>query len=227
MAIENSKRETGFSVTNQSFSAPLSQVYVIDDDLQMRQSLHFLLTTAGYQCWPFSSATDFLEHLPNLTPSPILLDIRMEKISGIELLSILADRGINWPIIIMTAHGDVATAVRTIKLGAAEFLEKPFELETLESVLQLASKNLLHIQATEGAKHNSKRLFNTLTSREYEVVAELVAGSPNKAVAFSLSLSIRTVEMHRSNALAKLRAKSIAEVLRLAADSGIQLTPRP
>ena len=226
MTIENSKLEIRLAVPTQSFSATLSQVYVIDDDLQMRRSLHFLLTSAGYQCWPLAS--DFLEHLPNLTPWPILLDIRMEKISGIELLSILADRGINWPIIIMTAHGDVATAVRAIKLGAAEFfLEKPFEPETLESVLQLASKNLFQIQATEEAKHNSKRLFDTLTPREYEVVSELAAGSPNKAVAFSLSLSIRTVEMHRSNSLAKLRVKSIAEVLRLAADGGIKLTPPP
>ena len=226
MVIENSKLETGLLTADQPILESRRQVYVIDDDLQMRRSLHFLLSGAGYQCWTFSSASDFLEHLPDLTPSPILLDIRMEKISGIELLSILADREIGWPVIIMTAHGDIATAVQTIKLGAAEFLEKPFELEALESVLQQASKNLLVIQVAEEAKHNAKRLFDALTSREYEVVSQLAAGSPNKAVAFSLSLSTRTVEMHRSNALAKLRVKSLAEVVRLAADGGIKLTPR-
>lgn len=227
MLIENSTPEMASPSPDQPLSAPSSQVYVIDDDLQMRRSLHFLLSSAGYQCWTFSSASDFLEHLPSLTPAPILLDIRMEKISGIELLSILADRGIGWPVIIMTAHGDVSTAVQTIKLGAAEFLEKPFELETLELVLQSAFANIVQIQATEEAKRKSKSLFDTLTSREYEVVSQLAAGSSNKAVAFSLSLSIRTVEMHRSNALAKLHVKSIAEVLRLAADACIKITPHP
>jgi len=227
MVIKNSKLETGLHPVGQPLLASRSQVYVIDDDLQMRRSLHFLLSSAGYQCWTFSSASDFLEHLPNLTPSLILLDIRMKEISGIELLSILADRGIAWPVIIMTAHGDIATAVQTIKLGATEFLEKPFEFETLESVLQRASKSLFGIQAAEEAKHNSKRLFDTLTSREYEVVSQLAAGSPNKAVAFNLSLSTRTVEMHRSNALAKLGVKSIAEVLHLAVDGDINLTPSP
>lgn len=225
MQIENSTPEMAYPYTDQLPSAPPSHVYVIDDDLQMRRSLHFSISSAGYQCWTFSSASDFLKHLTNLTPATILLDIRMEKISGIELLSILADRGIGWPVIIMTAHGDVATAVQTIKLGAVEFLEKPFELETLESVLQLASKNLLQTQAAQEAKNNSKRLFDKLTSREYEVVSQLAAGSPNKAVAFALSISIRTVEMHRSNALAKLYVKSIAEVLRLAADGSIVITP--
>ena len=106
-------------------------------------------------------------------------------------------------------------------------MEKPFELETLESVLQSAFANLVEIQSREEAQRNSKRLFDTLTCREYEVVSQLAAGSPNKAVAFSLSLSIRTVEMHRSNALAKLHVKSIAEVLRLAADACINITPHP
>lgn len=227
MLIEHSTPEMASPSADQPLSVPPSQVYVIDDDLQMRRSLHFLLSSAGYQCWTFSSASDFLDNLTNLTPSPILLDVRMEKISGIELLSILADRGIGWPVIIMTAHGDVATAVQAIKLGAIEFLEKPFELETLESVLQSAFASLVQIQTGEEAQRNSKRLFDTLTSREYEVVSQLAAGSPNKEVAFSLSLSIRTVEMHRSNALAKLQVKSIAEVLRLAADACIKLTPHP
>jgi two-component system response regulator FixJ len=227
MVVENSKLETRLLPLDQPLLPSQHQVYVIDDDLQIRQSLHFLLSSAGHQCRMFSSASDFLEHLPNLTPSLILLDIRMKEISGIQLLTILADRGIAWPVIMMTAHGDIATAVQTMQLGASEFLEKPFELEMLEAVLQRASKNLFRIQAAEEAKRNSKSLFDTLTSREYEVVSQLAAGSPNKAVAFSLSLSPRTVEMHRSNALAKLGVKSIAEVLHLAADGSIDLTPAP
>lgn len=226
MLIENSKLETRLPHIDPPPSMQKNQVYVIDDDLQIRRSLHFLLSSSGYQCWTFSSALDFLEHLPNLTPAPILLDVRMEKISGIDLLAILADRGIRWPVIIMTAHGDIATAVQTIKLGAIEFLEKPFELETLESILQPAFANLLQIQAAEEVRNNSMRLFEALTAREFEVVSQLTAGAPNKEVAFNLSLSTRTVEMHRSNALAKLHVKSIAEVLRLAAEGGIKLTPR-
>lgn len=225
MLIENSKRDEELICLDQAPSKD-RPVYVVDDDLQMRRSLHFLLSNSGYRCWTFSSASDFLEHLPDLAPSPILLDVRMDHISGIDLLSILSDRGINWPVIIMTAHGDIATAVQTIKLGAVEFLEKPFEFSSLEAVLQLAFKNHLQLKAAEEAKQLSKRLFDTLTTREYEILSQLAGGLPNKEVAFRLSLSTRTVEMHRSNALAKLRVKSIAAVIRLAADGGIQLITR-
>ncbi len=226
MLNENLNHDSASPSNTQTLLPTPSTFYVIDDELQMRRSLHFLLSNSGYQCWTFASASDFLENLPNLTPSPILLDVRMEKVSGIDLLSILADHGIKWPVIIMTAHGDIATAVQALKLGAIEFLEKPFELEMLQSVLQSASANLLQIQKLEHAKQNSKRLFDKLTAREYEVISQLAAGSANKEVAFHLSLSPRTVEMHRSNALSKLHVRSIAEVLRLATDGDIKFAPQ-
>jgi two-component system response regulator FixJ len=227
MADNSSKVETGSPFVEQPLSTQERQVYVVDDDPRIRRSLHFMLSSEGYQCWTFSSASDFLAHLPDLVPSPILLDIRMEKISGMQLLTILADREIFWPVIMMTAHGDITTAVQTIKLGATDFLEKPFELHELTAILDTALASILQMQDLENVKHKTKRLFNLLTSREHEVISRLATGSPNKTVAFNLSLSTRTVEMHRSNALAKLHVKSIAEVITLASIGGIKLTPDP
>ena len=125
-------------------SAPkqVSRIYVIDDDLQIRRSLHFLLATAGFISWPFASALDFLENLPDLEPAPILLDVRMPTFGGIELMSMLVERGIRWPTIVMTAHADIPVAVQSIKLGATDFLEKPFDFEALEASLKVAVAQL-------------------------------------------------------------------------------------
>lgn len=200
---------------------PTKQVYVIDDDSELRRSLKFLLSTAGFVSWPFASASDFLDNLPNLKPAPILVDVRMEPISGVELMAILSERGIKWPVIVMTGHGDIPIAVQAIQLGAIEFLEKPFKLESLESSLHTAMVDLSNIAMAEESRSKSKRLFGALTSRELEVMQELMKGTPNKMAAYNLSLSVRTIEMHRANALAKLECRSIAEVIRIARDAGI------
>ena len=106
-------------------------LYVIDDDIAVRRSLHFLLSTAGYTTWPFACAFDFLENLPSLQPAPILLDIRMPEIDGIDLLIELFGRQIMWPIIVVTAHADIAVTMQAIKYGAIDLLEKPVDFETL------------------------------------------------------------------------------------------------
>ena len=196
-------------------------IYVIDDDAHCRRSLHFMLPTVGFNSWPFACAADFLESLTSLKPAPILLDVRMDDIDGVALMRILAGRGIKWPVIIMTGHGNIATAVETIKLGAIEFLEKPFELKLLETSLHTASVQLTSIKVAEEIRRNSRTLFDSLSRREINVILLLMKGSPNKIAANELSLSVRTVEMHRSNALRKLRVKSIAEAVRLANDSEI------
>lgn len=201
-------------------------VYVIDDDLQMRRSLHFLLSTAGYVSWPFSSATDFLDNLSDLEPGPILIDVRMPTIGGIELMKMLVDRGIRWPMIVMTANADIPVAVQSIKLGATEFLEKPFDFETLEASLKAAMIQLAAVKNADEVRKISHRLFDLLSPRENEVLMVLIDGQPNKVAAYQLSLSVRTIEMHRANALAKLRVKSLAEVIRLARDAGIAMPQR-
>lgn len=195
----------------------ISLVYVIDDDSEMRKSLHFLLSTMQMRSWPFVSGEDFVQQLPTLEMAPILLDIRMAGMDGFDVLNELAARKINWPIIVMTAHGDIAIAVRAMKLGAIEFLEKPFETGALETALARAFATGKEIHEAESRQAGAKRLFQTLTDRENQVIEALLEGASNKVVAYRLGLSVRTVEMHRGNAMAKFGLKTIAEVGALSA----------
>ena len=203
----------------------VNQVYVIDDDVEVRRSLHFLLSTAGFVSWQFASASDFLDNLPNLDPAPILIDLIMGPISGIELMTILAARGIRWPVIVMTAYADIPSAVQTTKLGAIDFLEKPIEFNQLEASLHTAIAQLSAVKNAAEIQSTSHMLFDSLSSREVKVMMALMEGLSNKAAAHQLSISVRTIEMHRANALLKLNVKSIAEVIRLSSDAGIILTP--
>lgn len=199
-------------------------VYVIDDDTQIRRSLHYLLSTVGITSWPFATAADFLDSLATLEPAPVLLDIRMPEMDGIQLMNTLLERGNGWPIIVMTAHGEIPIAVQAIKLGAIEFLEKPFEFEALDLSLHAAFAQLSNIKEASANRDSARHLFDLLTAREIDVVKFLVQGSPNKVAAHMLSLSVRTIEMHRANALAKLNVKSLAEVVRLASDAKLDLS---
>ncbi|WP_336596121.1 response regulator transcription factor [Sphingopyxis bauzanensis] len=192
-------------------------VYVIDDDGDVRQSLHFLLGTSHIRAWPFAAAEDFFDLLPTLKPAPLLLDLRMPKMDGLQVLEELRCRDVSWPVIIMTAHGDIATAVRSVKMGAIEFLEKPFEIGLLDEALAAAFGMLGTLQETAATRSHARALLDSLSPREQDVVATLLDGSPNKLAAHQLGLSVRTVEMHRKNALTKLRLKSIAEVVALVA----------
>lgn len=190
-------------------------VYVVDDEVAVRRSLQFLLSTAGFTGWPFSSAFDFLDNLPNLRPAPILLDINMPEIDGMDLLSELANREIKWPVIAMTGNAGISVAVQAIKNGAVDLLEKPLDFDVLEAALGDAAERLSNIKDSAETRRNARRLLERLSSRETEILALLIDGLPNKVVAHHLSLSIRTIEMHRSNALRKLKVKSIAAVLHL------------
>ncbi|GAA0731774.1 response regulator transcription factor [Sphingomonas japonica] len=191
------------------------QVYVIDDDVDVRKSLHFLLTTAGVAAWSFADAADFLNALDGLRPAPILLDVRMPGIDGLDLLALLVERDISWPVIMMTAHGDVPIAVRAMKLGATEFLEKPFPPEMLDQALARAFAMLDIVLVQHRTRDEARGQITALSTREREVLTVLIKGIANKEAAARLGLSTRTVEMHRASALAKLRRKSIAEVMTL------------
>jgi two-component system response regulator FixJ len=197
-------------------SAPNGRaVYVIDDDVDLRKSLHFLLATASIRVWPFACATDFIEHLPHLDPAPILLDVRMADMDGLKLLEILKERGVTWPIVVMTAHGDITTAVQAMKLGAIEFLEKPFDPQSLQGILDQAFALVEDTQTRLAARLDARRLIDQLSRREWQTITILMRGALNKVAAHELGLSPRTVEMHRGNALAKLGLKSMAEVVAL------------
>ena len=197
-----------------------SPVYIIDDESDVRRSLHFLLSTIGLVSWPFACAQDFLDSFGGLEPAPVLLDIRMPAMDGLELMTVMRERGVNWPTIVMSAHGDIKVAVKAIKLGAIEFLEKPFEFEALDLSLQVAFAQLAHVNDRFAAGNAARAAFASLSPREADVINVLMRGMPNKTAAHVLDLSVRTVEMHRANALAKLQVKSIAEVIRLASAIG-------
>lgn len=191
------------------------RVYVIDDDSDIRRSLHSSLGSAGIVAWPFASAQDFLEHEASLDPGPILLDVRMPGIGGIELLARLRKLEIDWPVIMMSAHGGIPIAVQSMKLGAVDFLEKPFNFGELELLLRKAHKQINERKASSLTRRQADAIFATLTPREAQVIDLLVAGAPNKTVASELGISLRTVETHRAKALEKLGVKSLALVVAL------------
>jgi len=201
-------------------------VYVIDGDTEVRRSLHHEISTYGFISWPFASPSDFLENLPTLQPAPIMVEVGMGPISGLQLLRIIYERGIRWPVIAMAGHTDIRTAVQAIKLGAIDILEKPLEFEVLKTSLQAAMAQLSDIKKEAEIRDGSHRLFDSLSTREVEVMMACMDGLSNKLAAYRLSLSVRTIEMHRANALLKLKVKSIAEVVQLARAAGITLTAR-
>ena len=196
-------------------------VHVIDDDDAIRQSLAFLLSTAKMEVKTYPSAAAFLEALPGLTPGCIITDVRMPGISGIELVRRLKELNVGAPVIVITGHGDVPLAVEAMKIGAADFLEKPFDDEVLLASVRSALK-----QQDAETKRRSERgevegRLATLSSRERDVLGGLVAGRANKQIAFDLGISPRTVEIYRANLMNKMQAGSLSELVRMALVVGL------
>ena len=200
---------------------PSDVVHVIDDDEAVRQSLKFLLESASIGVETHASATEFLRLLPEVEPACVITDVRMPNISGIDLLRRLREfkRGI--PVIVITGHGDVALAVEAMKIGAADFLEKPFDDEAL-----LASvRSAINSHGREQQRHNERgevegRLA-TLSKRERDVLDGLVAGLANKQIAFELGISPRTIEIYRANLMTKMQAASLSDLVRMALIAGV------
>jgi len=197
------------------------KVYVIDDDEAMRDSLDFLLGAANFRVTLFEFASDFLNALPNIEFGCVVSDIRMPDIDGIELMKRLkADHSL-LPVVLMTGHGDVPLAVEAMKLGAVDFLEKPFEDDRLIGVVEAALR-----QAEPGAKRElvaieiQSRIAN-LTPRERQVMDGLVAGRSNKLIARDYDISPRTIEVYRANVMTKMKAASLSELVRLAVHAGV------
>ncbi len=197
------------------------RIYVVDDDMHVRKSLHFMFSASLIEVRPFASAADFLDETPYLAPAPLLLDIRMPEMDGLQLLETIRQREVFWPVIMLTAHGDVSLAVRAMKLGAIDFLEKPASKAALDEALELAFAQLDQTGQVLSARDQARYAFGQLTNRERDTLTILMEGVANKEVAHRLGLSVRTVEMHRANALAKLKVRSIAEVVRLAGVGGL------
>ena len=180
-----------------------------------------MLGTAELSSRPFASGADFLESLGEVEPGCILLDIRMPEIDGFEVMAELARRGIDWPVIVMTGHGEVSIAVRAMKLGAVDFIEKPFDEGLLLSSLERAFGLLRDRGEKAERKRQAEERIASLTAREREVLQGLMGGLPNKVLARRLGISLRTVEMHRANMMDRLQASSLAEALTLAVQAEI------
>ncbi len=196
-------------------------VHVIDDDEAVRQSLEFLLRTAGVTARTYESASAFLNALPMVETGCVITDVRMPGISGIELLRRLGEMQIRLPVIVITGHGDVPLAVEAMKNGAVDFLEKPFEDELLIGSVRSALDRLQQNVLRDGQRAEVEARLATLTNREREVLEGLVAGKPNKIIAFDLAISPRTVEIYRANVMTKMAAASLSELVRMALVSGV------
>jgi two-component system response regulator FixJ len=198
-----------------------AKVYVIDDDPAMRDSLDFLLGSAGFVVRLFESAQIFLNELPDLAAGCVVTDIRMPGIDGMELLRQLNLASRKLPVIVMTGHGDVPLAVEAMKLGALDFLEKPFEDDRLIGMIETALSQSDSGAKSEAVSANMAARVASLTPRERQVMQGLVTGLSNKAIARGYDISPRTVEVYRANVMTKMQAGSLSELVRFAIRAGI------
>ena len=196
-------------------------VYLVDDDDAVRRSAGFMLKTSGYEVEAFASGVDFLKHIRQAPVGCILLDVRMPGMDGLEVQRELRSQGINMPVIVLTGHGDIAIAVRAMKAGAVDFLEKPFEKALLLDAIGRAFERLDRHEDVAASEHDARLRIAALTAREQDVLRGLVRGHPNKTIAYDLGISPRTVEVHRANCMTKLDVRSLSDALRIAFAAGL------
>ncbi len=204
---------------------PDAIIYVIDDDEAVRQSLEFLLKTAGLTVRGFDNAKSFLELLPQIRSGCIITDVRMPGITGIDLLRRVKELGVDIPVIVITGHGDIPLAVEAMKIGAVDFLEKPFDDDALLAAVRSSlTRNADTAQRNAELSQINDRLA-ALSNRERQVLDGLVAGKANKVIAFDLGISPRTVEIYRANLMTKMAANSLSDLVRMAMTAGILEEP--
>jgi len=200
---------------------PSSQiVHVIDDDADVRHSLSFLLSTAGLAVQVHESAVAFLKMLPGVEGGCIVTDVRMPGMDGIELQRRLQSQKNTIPVIVMTGHGDIALAVEAMKAGAVDFIEKPFDDEVLIAAIKSALARKRQQSALDPATARVQERLKLLSERERQVLDGLVAGKPNKIIAYDLGISPRTVEIYRANVMTKMQADSLSALVRMALLAG-------
>lgn len=198
-------------------------VHIVDDDEAMRKSLGLLMKSIDMDSTSYASAEEFIENFIPTQGACILMDVRMPGLSGLELQEYLRQNEIHTPVIIMTGHGDIRTAVKAMKAGAIDFVEKPFDHELLVDAINncvIASTN----QTSTKERHTFVNKLNLLTSRELEVFDRLVNGKINKAIAAELNLSVRTVEAHRANIMSKLNAHSLSDLVKMSIYASLENT---
>ena len=191
-------------------------VHVVDDEEPVRKSLAFLLTMSGFTVRVHESATHFLDAAPTVVKACLVTDLRMPDMSGVDLLERLRTMGANIPAIVITGHGDVPMAVAAMKAGAVDFIEKPFEDEVLIEAIKRAASQLEDVVDISHDVASLRARLDGLSVRERQVLTAIVAGLPNKTIAYELAISQRTVEVHRANIMSKMQAKSLPQLVRMA-----------
>jgi FixJ family two-component response regulator len=191
-------------------------VFVVDDDKGMRESLGWLIESAGLNVESYPSAKDFLDAYDPDRPGCLVLDVRMSDLSGLELQKKLAAKEVTLPIIFITAHGSVAAAVRAMRAGAIDYILKPFDHEALLERIEQCVERDREVRREHAWRAEVVTRFTLLTAREREVMERVVAGKPNKVIAAELNLSHKTVEAHRARVMEKMHAGSVADLIRMA-----------
>jgi len=195
-------------------------VFVIDDDASIRKALTRLIKSAGYDVTTFASAREFLDcQRPDEKPGCLLLDVRMPGLSGLDLQAELQNVNASLPIVFMTGYGDIPMSVKAMKAGAVDFIEKPFDQEAILSAVQAALDRAGG--GDNGDGQAIKARLGTLSERERQVLDGLIAGHPNKTIAYDLGISPRTVEVYRANLMTKMTANSLSDLVRMAMQAGI------
>jgi FixJ family two-component response regulator len=194
---------------------PSGVVFVVDDDPSVRSSLKFLISTVGLHVETFDSAETALQELPADAPSCLVLDVRLRGLSGLDLQHELAARKCQIPIVFITGHGDIPMTVRAMKAGAVEFLTKPFRDQDLLDAIRIALQRDHVRREQEKELTQLQRRFDLLTAREREVISLVSAGKLNKQIADQLGTAENTIKVHRSRAMEKLRADSLADLVRM------------
>jgi two-component system, LuxR family, response regulator FixJ len=195
-------------------------VYIVDDDEAVRDSLSLLLQSKGYRVKSFESAPEFLVAAASLAAGCLIVDIRMPEMDGLTLQQRLVERGLDFALIVITGHGDVPLAVRAMKAGAVDFIEKPFTSEAILNSLGAACRRLGVSDENDPQKIAASAKLALLSPRERQVLDGLLAGLPNKSIAYDLEISPRTVELHRARVMDKMGARSLSELVRLALAAG-------
>jgi two-component system response regulator FixJ len=194
---------------------PEPTVFVVDDDRAMRESLSWLLDSVGLRVRSYATAAEFLAEHDPAQPGCLVLDVRMPGMSGLDLQAELARRGVELPTIVITGHAEVSMAVRAVKAGAIDFIEKPFSDQLLLDRVRQALEIDLEAREVRRRREDARRRLATLTTREREVLNLVVAGKANKEIASALGVSPKTVEVHRAHVMSKMCADSLAELIRI------------
>jgi FixJ family two-component response regulator len=190
-------------------------IHVVDDDQAVRESIKWLIESVGMNIETYGSADEFLDKYTEDSLGCVILDVRMPGLSGLDLQAIIRERGIDLPVIFITGHGDVPMAVRALKNGAVDFIEKPFNDQTLLDTIQAALQRHRDRLKKRGELDNIQARYDGLTTREQQVMDMVVSGKPNRDVAEALGISVKTVEVHRAKVMEKMQAKSIAELVKM------------